>query len=244
VVLVDFTYKLHQMEAILEACEELIWIDHHVDGTIVERVIKGHPKLKRLISRERSGAYLAWQYFFPNREVPKVVQHVDDRDRYMFDVPNTREATGSLTLTCRRNGKADWEDWELLFDEEDGLLEKHIETGKPIRAVEDSITFMQASKVVPVVWEGYRTGIINAQTLISDTADRLKQKFDIAWVWGVTHREGEHTEIWNSLRKSNSCPADLSQLARTRGGGGHATAAGWTEHFDGAEVLSVLKTPV
>ncbi len=46
---------------------------------------------KLYYSLERSGASLAWEYWYPNDPVPDLVRYVQDRDTWKFKLPNSRE---------------------------------------------------------------------------------------------------------------------------------------------------------
>lgn len=49
------------------------------------------PSAHVVLNNNKSGALLAWEYFYPGTEVPKLIQHIDDRDRWVFALPGSKE---------------------------------------------------------------------------------------------------------------------------------------------------------
>ena len=97
VYMVDFSYKLPVMEELATKALKIIHIDHH--ATAIEDLKDFNPtNIEKVYSYENteSGAMLCWRYFFPDVEVPSFVKHIDDRDRWQFKLPGTREIQANL----------------------------------------------------------------------------------------------------------------------------------------------------
>jgi oligoribonuclease NrnB/cAMP/cGMP phosphodiesterase (DHH superfamily) len=90
VYIVDFSYKRPIMEEIVKKAAKVIHIDHH-DSAIKDMADFTAPNFESLYSPDNteSGAMLTWKYFYPTREVPALIRHVDDRDRWKFSLPGT-----------------------------------------------------------------------------------------------------------------------------------------------------------
>ena len=70
------------------------------------------PELGEIIchfDQNLSGAGLAWKYFFPTDPVPRMVEHVQDRDLWRFELPGTREICAALYAQ-----EFEFEKWEHL----------------------------------------------------------------------------------------------------------------------------------
>jgi hypothetical protein len=84
VILVDFSYKRPVMEDLCRtAAAEL-------DGLDEWAAVQGFTPTTH-IDMGRSGAVLAWEYFHPGQPIPRLLQHVQDRDLWRFALTGTRE---------------------------------------------------------------------------------------------------------------------------------------------------------
>src|SRR6478735_6580187 len=90
VYIVDFSYERNVMEEIVSKAFKVIHIDHH-DTAIRAMADFESAKFEKFYSPENteSGAMLTWKYFYPGIEVPDIIKHVDDRDRWKFYLPGT-----------------------------------------------------------------------------------------------------------------------------------------------------------
>ena len=55
----------------------------------------------------KSGALLAWEYFHPGTDVPMLIQHIDDRDRWQFKLDGSKELHAYLA-SLRPWSFGDW----------------------------------------------------------------------------------------------------------------------------------------
>ena len=96
IVDLSFTEDTYQfLEALLKKGHKVIWIDHH-DSSV--QLISRHPELapnrsdynlKGIVSKEGSGAYLAYKYFNPDKVVPEFIKMVSDYDTFANTNPNS-----------------------------------------------------------------------------------------------------------------------------------------------------------
>ena len=114
VYIVDFSYKRPIMEEIVKKAAKVIHIDHH-DSAIKDMADFTAPNFESLYSPDNteSGAMLTWKYFYPTREVPALIRHVDDRDRWKFSLPGTREIQANIFSYAYT-----FENWDMLMDQE------------------------------------------------------------------------------------------------------------------------------
>lgn len=86
VIIVDFCYPLEVMSSLIAVCKSFIWLDHHktaqpvYDWLMNTEVTGNLEHVKFQFRNDKSGAGLAWDYFFPNELRPWLVDYVEDRD--------------------------------------------------------------------------------------------------------------------------------------------------------------------
>ena len=197
----------------------------------------------------KSGAMLAWEYFHPGTEVPMLIQHIDDYDRWVFAI----EGTKAFNKTLWSYVPWTFEQWETNFLPFDDSVEYHapynnfIEQGEAIlRAHEQNVQAVVkgAGRVCQIlvpasVGEGALqiTGLsANCPPhLTSDVGHELATQsgtFGLCWYLG---REGTTAKC--SLRSNGEY--DVSAIAKAFGGGGHRNAAGFEVEI--SKLLSWLK---
>ena len=223
VYIVDFSYSREIMESIVRDAARVIHIDHHETAI---RAMEGYidSKFESFYSPENteSGAMLCWKYFFPNVDVPDIIKHVDDRDRWKFKLDGTREIAANMF-----SYEYTFENWDMLMDQE---LETQIQDGTAIqrRMVKD---IKELSNVVVrrVNIAGYNVPCANVPYQFgSDMCSFLAkgEPFAAYFYDKPTHREF-------GLR-STPGGVNVAEIAEIFGGGGHATASGFKRSFDEA----------
>ena len=102
VYVLDFSFPRPVMDALFECAAHVVWLDHH--KTAFEMWLADKPDFaptagkerfetyglatgrKIVLDPEKSGAVLAWEYFHPGTEVPLLIKHIDDYDRWQFKI--------------------------------------------------------------------------------------------------------------------------------------------------------------
>jgi uncharacterized protein len=121
VYVLDFSFPRGEMEALFAGAARVVWLDHH--KTAFEMWGVGMPWFKNMdygddeqhhieLDNNRSGALLAWQYFHPNVEVPMLIRHIDDRDRWVWKMEQTKAFSEALN-----SYPYSFECWDVLLDE-------------------------------------------------------------------------------------------------------------------------------
>ena len=98
------------MEYLFSCAKRVVWLDHHKTAfemwcgedylSIAQAYEAGEPRTTEsyvLLDNRQSGAHIAWRYFHPNTEVPMLIQHIDDYDRWQFKLDGTKEFNKALT---------------------------------------------------------------------------------------------------------------------------------------------------
>jgi len=214
---------------------KIFWIDHH--RTAIRRYTAGTiavPFADKVISEEFAASRLTYEYLqqkggtalqhnTPFVEFAPIVAMADDTDRWIHDIPGSRE----LAWVIRALGT----DWDSLDGYHALLTIDAAVTYTPTmqRAYDKVAGEIQASFALA---ERSRVSLQvtgTPYTLVTAVCDGYPSEIGDAWgkstvqtVFAFFDLKGEGV----SLRRSPDCQADLSQLAQTFGGGGHAAAAG------------------
>jgi oligoribonuclease NrnB/cAMP/cGMP phosphodiesterase (DHH superfamily) len=228
VYIVDFSYPRALMEVIVSEAARVIHIDHHETAI---RAMEGYSnsKFESFYSPENteSGAMLCWRYFFPSVDVPDIIKHVDDRDRWKFKLNGTREIAANMF-----SYEYTFENWDMLIDQE---LELQIRDGTAIqrRMVKD-IKELANVVVRRVNIAGYNVPLANVPYQFgSDMCSFLAktEPFAAYYYDKPTHREF-------GLR-STPGGVNVAEIAEQFGGGGHATASGFKRSFEEAQLFEI-----
>jgi oligoribonuclease NrnB/cAMP/cGMP phosphodiesterase (DHH superfamily) len=86
-----------------EASESTVLIDHHPAKTITgssdpAALLPTHPDLKIVLDDSRSACLAVWNFFNKNQPVPWALDYVDDRDRWLFHLPESRAINAAMWL--------------------------------------------------------------------------------------------------------------------------------------------------
>lgn len=213
----------------------------------IEKQIGNHTVIH---DNDQSGAMLAWRFFHPNTKVPKLIQHIDDRDRWQFKLEGSKELHTALA------SYKPWtfEMWEAYFlvgnvrfnalkDEGCAILRannQHVQGAlKQARlcVIIPAIIDSAASYKAPWAWGNsaefgdfcFARGLAaNAPAfLASDLGHELaNQSGTFGLVWSMAGDGQVHC----SLRSIGDY--DVSAIAKALGGGGHRNAAGFSTDID------------
>lgn len=111
ILVVDFSWPYEQMLELARCTDDLMLLDHHrtalndigphATSLSPETGVKeyGGGAFVGILDMDRSGAMLAWDWFHPSEPAPALVQYVQDRDLWRWELPHSREV-GSLLLTA------------------------------------------------------------------------------------------------------------------------------------------------
>lgn len=213
VYLIDFSLPESAMKNMVQNNLKVIALDHHISAE--QKTKLAHEYVYDL---NRSGAIIAWNYFFPEKPVPLLLRHVQDIDLWQFEIPFTKEIMTYIQLFG-----FDFQQWnQIAADLEDPIIrERYYKDGALLLRYERTIIDKLVSRAVVVEFEGIRALATNAPILHSQVGHELTQKLPpIAIAWS----ERNNTRTF-SLRSDGS--VDVSQIAQKYGGGGHKAAAGF-----------------
>lgn len=240
VLLVDFSYKLPVLQRLGAAAASITILDHHKSAQLDLAPFKVdtlfHPPRPRLVDEglggmagpypiqalfdmNKSGAMLAWEYVHPDEPAPRLIRHVQDRDLWRFELEGTREIAANLFSL------------PYSFEVWNGMEAKLIGAPDVVIAEGEAIERKHHKDVAELVEQTRRTMIIGGirvpvanlpYTLASDAAGLMAEGQPFAACY-FDRADGQRIF---SLR-SRAGGADVSKIAVSYGGGGHAQAAGF-----------------
>ena len=213
VYILDFSYSRPVLEELRQRVDSLVVLDHHKTA---QEELAGFPGA--IFDMNKSGAMLAWEYFFPKEKPPMLIRLIQDRDLWRFAYAPTRDVHTGLKLY------EDFRAWEPFLHNVTPL----VRSGNAINRFLD----IEAEKVIqngPREWE-YTGDIVPIYNLpgfmISNTLHMALEKYRKA-PYAVAYFDLPDKRIY-SLRSRNNEDVDVSEIAKRFGGGGHKHAAGFT----------------
>ena len=266
VYILDFSFERQIMDFIFRDAKRVVWLDHHKTAFEMWGVEPGPFKQFRQdinlgngvvhhidLNDNKSGALLAWEYFHPGTEVPMLIQHIDDRDRWQWKLE------GSAELHAALSSMKPWSfgQWERKFfltqkcGDYQAVLDLRTEGTAILRAQKQHVEQMakQARKCAILKPTPPRFAVNVVDGDIPWVYNRDPSSGYVAEVSGLAvnasihqsevghelaNQSGTYGLVWYvaadcrvrcSLRSNGDY--DVSSIARSFGGGGHRNAAGF-----------------
>ena len=243
VYILDFSFPRHVMEGLFALAKRVVWLDHHKtafemwtglyvkDGIHIEHDYD--PDSMRpwvTLDDTKSGAMLAWEYFHPGSEVPMLIQHIDDRDRWQFKLIGTKElhaAFASYKPWTFDKWKVWLNNWDLMHRDDmvlEGLAILRAHNQNVQAAMKQARRCTISIKTEEYGCTGELGLAANAPSfLASDLGQELANKSGtFGLVWSMAGDGQAHC----SLRSNGKY--DVCAIAEVFGGGGHRNAAGFS----------------
>jgi oligoribonuclease NrnB/cAMP/cGMP phosphodiesterase (DHH superfamily) len=236
VIMTDFSYKRPVIDQMAAAADSLLILDHHKTAAedlaglpIARGTWDAHvgylgapacPPVGVLFDMNRSGAGLTWDFFFPDRVRPTMIDHIEDRDLWRFKMPGTRELAATIF-----SHPYDFSVWDWLVDDCDfhESRERLIAEGaaierKHFKDIDELLAVTQRRMVIG----GHDVPVANLPYIFSsDAGHKMAQGEKFAACYSDTP-DGRTFSL-----RSAADGLDVSEIAKTYGGGGHAKAAGF-----------------
>jgi oligoribonuclease NrnB/cAMP/cGMP phosphodiesterase (DHH superfamily) len=237
VILMDFSYKRPVLDEMARAAHSILILDHHKTAAADLADLPPAPKwsiwqgcgigddpplsiglrVRAVFDMDRSGAGMAWDYFFPGEARPALLNHIEDRDLWRFSLDGTREIQANIF-----SHPYDFEVWDRLMGDDPQSLRAEglaIER-KHFKDIAELVKATQRSMVIG----GVEIPVANLPyTLTSDAGHQM----------AMAHPSRMACCYWDtpggrvfSLRSTDDGP-DVSAVAKKYGGGGHMHAAGF-----------------
>ncbi|MFV3383095.1 DHHA1 domain-containing protein [Pseudomonas sp. NY15354] len=231
VIIVDFSFPLETLQVMAQHAQAVLILDHH--KTAAEALAElerapthfhawtyDSPKLSAVFDMNRSGAGIAWDFFFPEYQRPALINHIEDRDLWRFKLDGTREILANLF-----SHPQDFEVWDELMQQP---MRAAIAAGTAInRKHHKDVAELVASSKRRMLIAGHDVPAANLPYIHASDAGHLMaqgEKFAACYQDTANHR-------YFSLRSSDE-GIDVGEIAKQYGGGGHRNAAGFKVPFD------------
>ena len=238
IYILDFSLPLADMYTLTAEAKSLTWLDHHKtafemwcpDGEreYFHQVVDNGPcEIYITLDNNQSGARLAWEYFHPDTTAPLVIHHIDDRDRWQFNLRGSRE----IHLALQAEQPWTFEQWAQLTHPDNyaslysagvALLKDQVQK---VQHSAKKATPVKIPVLLPDLFEGASVEglVVNTPTFISEVGHELAVKsgtFGLVWYY-----DGGSGRANCSLRSNGDY--DVSAIAKLYGGGGHLNASGF-----------------
>lgn len=219
VIFFDIAPNDTQIEQLVAGGSKFFIVDHHKTN---ENRLKNYTNC--IFDMNKSGVGLTWDYFYPSDQLPLPLQMIQDRDLWVWKIPNSKEFCSGMITYSR------------LTDDLFALFESVIDDPKVFNEILVVGTILEkkhakdieylaiATSVKIYTYKGYTVCIVNCDhEKASDLGHKILKEYNYDFVvcWRYNHPTEEY---WLSLRADNK--VDVSEICKEFGGGGHKNAAG------------------
>lgn len=257
VVFVDFSYKRDVLYDMRRSAKSILVLDHHktacddltnapcIIGMGKWEVLNWDAHAKNIAQDEmenalshiyayfdmnRSGAGIAWDFFHPNDTRSKIVNYAEDRDLWRFALPKSREVSAVIFSFEYEFGA-----WTALDLALCGDFEKVVSQGAAIerkhhKDVAELVAAFRREMIIGSQW----VPVANLPyTLTSDAGHLMCQPYASPNLQGEMVAPPFAACYWDTAEgrvfslRSIEGGADVSEIAKQYGGGGHKNAAGF-----------------
>ena len=211
VLIVDFSYKRDVLIKMRESAMKLEVLDHHKTA---QEELAGLDFC--VFDMDKSGGRLAWEWLHADIPSHWLVDYTEDRDLWRHALPNSKEVNAAL-----RSYPLDFYVWNTLsmMSATDLMRE-----GESILRYQQTVVDSHVRHAREIELDGHKILAVNATTLFSEIAGELAKDRPFGAAYFI---RDDGKKQW-SLR-SREGGVDVSEIARSHGGGGHRNAAGFEE---------------
>ncbi len=218
VFILDFSYKRDILLEISLQTNSITVLDHHVTAQKdLDGLEDDMLSLFVHFDMNKSGGRLSWERFYPGRTVPWLVDYTEDRDLWIWKLPESRAI--NACIASYPHDFTLWSSWHEHCKPDD-----FVEQGNAILRYQQQVIDSLCSYASEIDLAGYKVLCVNTSVLISEVAGKLAENRPFGACW---FQKSDGAKVW-SLR-SRADGEDVAEIARQHGGGGHVHAAGWTE---------------
>lgn len=229
VLLVDFSYGEEDLRALAAVALSVTVLDHHIGAKDTLLSLGGFTSDERVITavydEERSGAVLAWDYAWGGI-APKMVEYVQDRDLWKFDLENSHEI--SAVLGSHNHTFDMWTELSRRI-EDPGRRPFVVSEGQALlRGKDRDIRAMLAATTRTMIIDGTEVPVAMMPYFWASEAGHILGE---GQPFAATYFDRADGKRQFSLR-SSADGVDVNAIAKKFGGGGHKHAAGFTIDLD------------
>ncbi len=220
VYMIDFCYNdKSKMKKILENNKKVIVIDHHISQKESARISS-----ENIYSPNHSACVLTWNYFNPQKPLPKLLAHIEDMDLWKFKMRFTREIIASLDTYPLK-----FSIWDKITKDfqSTAKIKKYINEGKAIVKYQATLVESLVENGIEARIDGHNVIAVNSPILHSEIGHHIGKNYPntIGLIWN-----SKNGRIKTSLRSGKNI--DVSKIAQKFGGGGHKQASGFSFDYE------------
>jgi oligoribonuclease NrnB/cAMP/cGMP phosphodiesterase (DHH superfamily) len=217
VFIVDFSYQRNVLLELKRSANSLVVLDHHITAK------KELDDLDFCIfDMNHSGAYLSWRYLFGPDNIPRLILYIEDRDLWNWSLVDSEKILSAID-----SYEKDFDVWDnihsILESKSDAMEPEGtllVEGAAILRYKNELISKLMGSRHSVSIF-GRDIPSINTSFFQSELGALLAMN---SYYSAVYYYNGEGYIF--SLRSSDD-GADVSEIAKSFGGGGHKRAAGF-----------------
>jgi hypothetical protein len=229
VYILDYSFEPDVMRALGTQARSITLLDHHISAQKRLQGLQLACPCRLQFDMHRSGAVIAWEHFHPGQPVPYLLQAVQARDLWTWDVPDARPFLAALDLL-----PTEFQAWKAVLEQSDAEHTRMVERGAAMEAKYDALCAAIAEQPSAVRIDGEAGLMVNAPSEFASAVGSLlaQRSGSFALIWRVD----QQGRLKCSLRSVKSF--DVERLAARFGGGGHAQAAAFI--LPGERVLELI----
>ena len=217
VFIVDFSYKRDILIELASKAKSIVVLDHHKTAEADLRDLNLSNVLV-IFDMNRSGAMITWDYFYPDIEAPKLINHVQDHDLWQFKLEGTKEIICALF-----SYPFDFDAWDYMSR---NLNQLYIEGCALLRdKMKDCGALCKHPQYLTIA--GYKIPAVNCSAKYSSDIGNI---LSLDAPFAATYYIDKDFQVMFSLRSNKKCYnyIDVSEIAKQYNGGGHECAGGFT----------------
>lgn len=209
VVILDFAYDRATLIGMKDRAKSLLVLDHHKSAA---KDLEGLGFC--IFDMKRSGAGLAWDHFYGTPR-PWIIDYIEDRDLWNWKLEKSKEVCAALDCY-----DLTFDNWYKLAHQSPQDLARE---GEAILRYQQKTMASIAQHAREVELAGHKVLAVNSSVHISELGSMLARDRPFAVVW----RQAGDGRYMYSLRVTGPQGLDVSEIAKSFGGGGHHSAAGF-----------------
>lgn len=243
--ILDFSFSEEQTRQYDQMANRLVIIDHH--ETAMRRLSDFECQCGEVrFDLDKSAAVLTWEYAFPDVPVPRVLRHIQARDLWQWDDPDSKPFLRHMDAEFGSRDNADRAIEMIVKYEQDDEFKRALENGSWLEAAFQKESQSFAAGSFDVDFEGHSVPMVRCPSKYASEVGHIlaRQSGSFSLTYQVLP---EMVKV--SLRADSDFPTNV--LAEKFGGGGHPAASGFSlshaqfiEAFPEAGVGVGLKTKV
>lgn len=215
VYIVDFSYPREVLTKMYEEAALLVVLDHHKTA---KEALEGLPFCK--FDMTKSGAMLAWEFFFPEQNYPGIVAYMQDYDLWKFEMYKSRE----FHAYCSTLNKNDIDTIEALSVNFGMRFEEYAKVGKVILEYNEMLVKLMCKNPIWLNFHGHLVLASFGNTTLKDGIGARLAEMNTKTSVGLSINMGTEGRVALSFRSCRD--GNAGAIAEALGSGGHRHAAG------------------